>query len=145
MLTTVITVGTGCAVSAVGRPCSLWEVFIRVLVSTSARRGGLPLSGATKEAKRSYPQRSERTKNHRGVEIYYRVGDKRLAVALFCIGVSVIFRFLLCASWVLFTAHLYLKALSTKLTATFLFHRVTQLSNLFYYPLPTHYSTVDRR
>ena len=32
---------------------------------------------------------------------------------------AVIFRFLLCASWVIFTAHLYLKALSTKLTATF--------------------------
>ena len=32
---------------------------------------------------------------------------------------AVIFRFLLCGSRVLFTAHLYLKALSTKLTATF--------------------------
>ena len=93
--------------------------FISVVVSTSARRGGLPLSGATKEAKRSYPLRSERTKNHRGVDIYTLVWDSRLMTALFCICISVIFRFLLCGSWVLFTAHLYLKALSTKLTATF--------------------------
>ena len=60
---------------------------------------------------------------------------------------SVIFRFLLCASWVFFPAHLYLKQLSTILTATLLLsHSLFSSSSLrVLYPLPTHYPTVDSR
>ena len=91
----------------------------------TARRGGLPLSGATKEAKRSYPLRSERTKNHRGVQIYPLVWDKRGVIALFSVMMSVIFRFLLCGSRVLFSHISALRVPLYIVSATFIFHRVS--------------------
>ena len=65
----------------------------------TARRGGLPLSGATKEAKRSDYQRSERTKNHRRpIDVSLRCGIRGERLLCFASFSAVIFRFLLCAS-----------------------------------------------
>ena len=58
---------------------------------------------------------------------------------------SVIFRFLLCASRILFPAHLYLKPLSTKLTAALLLSLslFSSSSLRVLYTLPTLIPTVD--
>ena len=93
------------------------------------------------------PLRAERTKNHRIVVIYPQVRDKRGVTTLFAVTPSVIFRFLLSASRGFFSAHLYLKLPSTKLTATlYLSHSLFSSSSLRVpYSLPSHYSTVDSR
>ena len=63
---------------------------------------------------------SEKTKNHRQAVIYPIVQDKMRGNTLFLISVSVIFRFLLSAYHLLFTARLCLKQLFIKDTAAFL-------------------------
>ena len=63
---------------------------------------------------------SEKTKNHRQVVIYPIVQDKRRVNTLSPVSVSVIFRFLLSAYHLLFTARLCLKQLFIKDTAAFL-------------------------
>ena len=115
--------------------------------SVSAQAAGaLPLSGATKEAKRSYALRSERTKNHRVVQIYPLVWDKRSATALFSVHSSVIFRFLLGASWQVFSHISALRLPLYIISATFIFHRVSSrlprfaVSTLL--PLTTRHSIV---
>ena len=105
--------------AAIGRPIFMASFFLFTLPTPLEPRGLLLLSRATKVSKNALEcLRSERTKNHRIVVIYHQVGDKRGVTTLFAVIPSVIFRFLLCASWVLFSAHLYLKQLSTELTAT---------------------------
>ena len=61
---------------------------------------------------------SEKTKNHRQAVIYPIVQDKRRVNTLFPVSVSVIFRFLLSAYHLLFTARLCLKQLFSSDTAT---------------------------
>ena len=69
------------------------------------RRTGVTFAQSSAKVTKSalFPYRSERTKNHRGVEIYPLVWDKRGVTALFSVMLSVIFRFLLSASWEVFS------------------------------------------
>ena len=75
--------------------------------------------------KRTYALRSERTKNHRVVQMYPLVWDKRSATALFSVHSSVIFRFLLSASWQVFSHISALRLPLCIVSATSIFHRVS--------------------
>ena len=121
--------------------------FIRLSLSPAQAAEALPLSGATKEAKRSFSYRSERTKNHRNLFMCFLVWDKRGETTLLSLPPSVIFSFLLSAYRVLFSAHLYLKLLSIQLTATLLFSQSLSSSDTrcYRYFLPSLCPTVDIR
>ena len=107
--------------------------------------GPLPLSRATKEAKRSFSYRSERTKNHRDLFMcLFSVGTKGSDRSIVALSFS---DFFISASWMLFSAHLYLKPLSIQFTATLLLSLSLSSSDTrcYRYSLPSHCPTVDSR
>ena len=129
---------------------SLWQVssYFHSLLSSPDGRYFCSIEHKSNQ-KCPLSLRSERTKNHRHNFCFYLYTLPFLLTFAVCFGryLSVIFRFLLSASRVLFPAHLYLKHLPIQLTATLLLsHSLFSSSSLrVLYPLPTLYPTVDSR
>ena len=121
------------------------SVYPSVSLVSAGVAGALPLSVATKEAKRSFTLRSERTKNHRDLFMcLFSVGPKGSDRSIVALSFS---DFFISASWMLFSAHLYLKPLSIQFTATLLLSQSLSSSDTrcYRHSLPSHYPTVDSR